>query len=45
MTYIVKAVSQTEIQMYDFKFLDTSNIDIIDFGERFENYEVQESRQ
>ena len=40
--YEVKEISQVEVQLYDFKLLDTSNIDIINFGENIDNYQVLE---
>jgi len=39
--YLVKEISQTTIELFDFRYLDTANIAIIDFSKTFTNYEVQ----
>ena len=39
----MKSVSKTEVQYFDFKWLDTASISFFDFFKQFENYRVQSS--
>ena len=39
----LKLISQTKVNFYKFEWLDTSAISIIDFGEEFTFYQVEES--
>ena len=41
MLYHVKAISLNDISYYSNRFIDTSNIDIIDLGEHLSNYHVE----
>ena len=40
---IIRDVSRTEVQYFDFKWLDTASISFLDFFHAFENYRVQRS--
>ena len=39
----LKLISRTKVNFYKFEWLDTSAISIIDFGEEFTFYQVEES--
>lgn len=38
--YLFKEVAQVRIQLYDFMFLDTNNIEVFDFAKHITDYEV-----
>ena len=42
-TTMYKSISQTKINYYNFYFLDTSAISLIDFSSEFETYQVERS--
>ena len=39
------AISKTDVSYYPFMFMDTSAISVIDLGDSFENYKVENERQ
>lgn len=38
--YIVKFVSQTKVEYYPFKWIDTSSVSLFEFGQEFFNYRL-----
>jgi len=41
--YIEKQISQTESSYYSFAWLNTASIGLLNFGEQFENYQVEKT--
>ena len=40
----LNAISKTDVSYYPFMFMDTSAISVIDLGDSFENYKVENER-
>ena len=40
--YHTKSIELEEISYFNNRFVDTSSIDLIDFGEHFKNYRVEQ---